>query len=902
MIQLGNIDILRLTDLQIKGIRLKLTNSGISESGRCKHGQAMELLFMIKRMLIDDTNPEETRVVVINGNKLEDVECETAYRRQIKGNIYLAKVMRVEPSLQAAFVDYGGNKHGFLAFGEIHPDYYNVSEEELAEVDKEVDEIIENKKAAIKERELERERIRAEKQQARLEAERLKAEQEAAAQAEQAVAESDVSAESENSDTEAPVENVSTAAVEESEVKDTPAEAEEQTAEAAEEVSDSAAETPEAEEDNQEEEKGRKSRYRRRPRRSKKRETKEELKVLNEDSGTEEDSISEEVSPSSAADDDDDDEVCGNEAFDEDDDDEQEYDFDLQKKLLKSRKLYHRHSIQEVINEGQILMVQIVKEERGNKGAALTTYLSLAGRYCVLMPNRIKSGGVSRKITNVADRKRLKNIVRELPLTSDMSIIVRTAGEEKTKADIVRDYNYLIRSWNQIRIASLSNKAPAMIHEEGNLIKRALRDIYTKEVSEILVSGDNAYKMAKDFFRILSPHSLKKIKNYRNNEMPLFQRFQVETQLDKLHDANAQLESGGYLVINPTEALVSIDVNSGRATKEKDLEETALKTNLEACDEIARQLRLRNLAGLVVIDFIDMDEPANNHAVERRMKEALKKDRSRVQVGKMSCFGLLELSRQRMHSSFFESNYTTCPYCGGKGLVRTTDSAAVLILRGIEEEGIRNRSASVNVFVPGDIAVYLLNHKREKLIDLEKRYGMSIIISADNSIKNVSDYRIERVKSTKSEEEDKKPAEKEKREDNRNERRENKRNSRREKQEEKPEEFSNDNDTSEAPAEEIVQAEENDRENNNSRRDRRDRNRRGRRDRNGNRDRKDRTPRDSGSKPAPVVKEKQEAIILYNSRGNTTSLTENKATANSDAAGTEDTKEKTTWWKKLIKG
>lgn len=867
---------------------------------------------MIKRMLIDDTNPEETRVVVINGNKLEDVECETAYRRQIKGNIYLAKVMRVEPSLQAAFVDYGGNKHGFLAFGEIHPDYYNVSEEELAEVDKEVDEIIENKKAAIKERELERERIRAEKQQARLEAERLKAEQEAAAQAEQTETEATASDESDNGDSAMQAENAGDAVNEETAAQDTPVEAEEQTTEAAsdvtettEEVSETAAEASESDEENQEEEKGRKSRYRRRPRRSKKREANEELKVLSEDSGTEEDSISEAVSPSSAADDEEDDEVCGSEAFDEDDEEEQEYDFDLQKKLLKSRKLYHRHSIQEVIKEGQILMVQIVKEERGNKGAALTTYLSLAGRYCVLMPNRIKSGGVSRKITNVADRKRLKNIVKELPLTSDMSIIVRTAGEEKTKADIVRDYNYLIRSWNQIRIASLSSKAPAMIHEEGNLIKRALRDIYTKEVSEILVSGENAYKMAKDFFRILSPHSLKKIKNYRNNEMPLFQRFQVETQLDKLHDANAQLESGGYLVINPTEALVSIDVNSGRATKEKDLEETALKTNLEACDEIARQLRMRNLAGLVVIDFIDMDEPANNHAVERRMKEALKKDRSRVQVGKMSCFGLLELSRQRMHSSFFESNYTTCPYCGGKGLVRTTDSAAVLILRGIEEEGIRNRSASVNVFVPGDIAVYLLNHKREKLIDLEKRYGMSIIISADNSIKNVSDYRIERVKSTKSEEEDKKPVEKEKREekrdDCRNERRDGKRNSRREKTEEKPEEFSNDNESSDTPAEEIVQVEESDRENTGSRRDRRDRNRRGRRDR-GNRDRKDRTPRDSGSRPVPAVKEKQEAIILYNSRGNTTSLTENKATANSDAAGTEDTKEKTTWWKKLIKG
>lgn len=862
-------------------------------------------------MLIDDTNPEETRVVVINGNKLEDVECETAYRRQIKGNIYLAKVMRVEPSLQAAFVDYGGNKHGFLAFGEIHPDYYNVSEEELAEVDKEVDEIIEAKKAAIKEREAERERIRAEKQQARLEAERLKAEQEAAAQAAEAEnsPENAEPAAGEQADEPQQAEAVATAeeAAVQEENGEVKSEEEEKTAEGTEPAEENS-ETEIAEADENKEEKGRKQRYRKRPRRSKKHaeesENKEELKVMSEDSGTEEESISEDVSAPAPVDDDDDDDVCTNENFDDDeddddDDDEQEYDFDLQRKLLKSRKLYHRHSIQEVIKEGQILMVQIVKEERGNKGAALTTYLSLAGRYCVLMPNRIKSGGVSRKITNVADRKRLKGIVRELPLTSDMSIIVRTAGEEKTKADIVRDYNYLIRSWNQIRLASLSSKAPAMIHEEGNLIKRALRDIYTKEVSEILVAGDNAYKMAKDFFRILSPHSLKKIKSYRNTDMPLFQRFQVETQLDKLHDTNAQLESGGYLVINPTEALVSIDVNSGRATKEKDLEETALKTNLEACDEIARQLRMRNLAGLVVIDFIDMDEPANNHAVERRMKEALKKDRSRVQVGKMSCFGLLELSRQRMHSSFFESNYTVCPYCGGKGLVRTTDSAAVLILRGIEEEGIRNRSAQVNVFVPGDIAVYLLNHKREKLMELEKHYGMNIIISADNSIKNVSDYRIERIKSTKSEEEDKKPAEKEKREDKRSDRKEEKRNSRTLKQETQAEEVVSEQDISTANDESENVSDENPKENS-DRKGRRERGRRGRRDRGNGRERKDRTTREASEKPAP--KEKQEAIILYNSRGNTTSQAEMKPAANSDTAGSDDAKEKTTWWKKLIKG
>ena len=389
-------------------------------------------------------------------------------------------------------------------------------------------------------------------------------------------------------------------------------------------------------------------------------------------------------------------------------------------------------------------MVQVVKEERGNKGAALTTYLSLAGRYCVLMPNRIKSGGVSRKITNAADRKRLK-----VPLTMDMSMIVRTAGEDKTKSDIVRDYNYLIRTWNNIRISALKTKAPALIHEEGNLIKRALRDMFSRDMTEVIVDGDSAYKTAREFIKILAPQNLRKIKINRKGDLPLFQRFQVEAQLDKLHDTNVQLESGGYLVINPTEALVSIDVNSGRATKEKDLEETALKTNLEAADEIARQLRMRDLAGLIVVDFIDMEDPKNNAAIEKRMKEAMKNDRSRVQIAKMSCFGLLEISRQRTHSSFFESNYKVCPFCHGKGLIRTIESSCVLILRSIEEEGIKSRSAALNVFVPADVAIYILNNKRDALIDLEKRYNMRIVISADNEMKSVEDYRVERVKGIK---------------------------------------------------------------------------------------------------------------------------------------------------------
>ena len=838
---------------------------------------------MTKRMLIDATHSEETRVVVVNGNKLEDVEFETCSRKQIKGNIYLGKVMRVEPSLQACFVDYGGNKHGFLAFGEIHPDYYHVSDEEIAIIDKEVDEIIEAKKQYIKEREAERERIRAERALARAEAERKRAEEAALKETEQnnnsdeTTSVSDVTDDSEENPQiiQNAISSVDEVAVkteaeveiqEEQPIQEEPILSDEEIEEAAE-----AAHT--------------KKRILKKKIRKQKSKTKtEKTTVMADTTGLEDESICEDVAASCE-------EITAPieldsninedefEASDDDDDDEQDYDFELQRKLLKARKLYHRSRIQDVIQEGQVVLVQIVKEERGNKGAALTTYLSLAGRYCVLMPNRIKSGGVSRKITNASDRKRLKNIVRELPLTADMSIIVRTAGEEKTKSDIVRDYNYLIRSWNQIRLGALSTKAPALIHEEGNLIKRALRDIYTKDTSEILVDGDEAYKTARDFFRILSPHNLKKIKHYRNNDIPLFQRFQVETQLDKLHETTAQLDSGGYLVINPTEALVAIDVNSGRATKEKDLEETALKTNLEACDEVARQLRMRNLAGLVVIDFIDMEEPANNHAVERRMKEALKKDRSRVQVGKMSCFGLLEISRQRMHSSFMESNYIVCPHCHGQGVVRTVESGAVLVLRGIEEEGIRNRSVQINVFVPTDVAIYLLNQKRADLVELEQKYHMNVIISADDSIKNIADYRIERIRAPKIQAQDKKAADEiiaqtQETIDN--------------------VEFEN-TDVSEAEintnAEEI-----------NFRKGRRDkiRNRRdrGRRDK-GSRSRRNydnELPEISNNEEQIPVKEKQEAIILYNSHGNTTS----KAVESKPEA--EPTKEKSTWWKKLIKG
>ncbi len=852
-------------------------------------------------MLIDDTQPEETRVVVINGNKLEDVEFESSSRKQIKGNIYLAKVMRIEPSLQAAFVDYGGNKHGFLAFGEIHPDYYNISDEEMAAVDKEVDEIIEAKKQALKERELERERQREERAayQAKLEEERRKAQAEAEAaqkDAEESIAETPAAETAED-----------TQNVEASPAEETVAEsvAEEEKKEETETVSE---ETPKK----NQKKRIAKKRFKKQKSAETEKENAEELKVMAESTGTEDDVISEEVaavseqeeiSEETAA------ELSENDksstynklaeedlSDDDEDDEETENDFELQRKLLKVRKLFHRSNIQDVIKEGQILLIQVVKEERGNKGAALTTYLSLAGRYCVLMPNRIKSGGVSRKITNASDRKRLKAIVKELPLTSDMSMIVRTAGEEKTKADIVRDYNYLMRSWNQIRLSSLKTQAPALIHEEGNLIKRALRDMYTKDISEIIVDGEEAYKTARDFVKILSPHSLKKIKSSKKGDMPLFQRFQVEGQLDKLHDTNVQLESGGYLVINPTEALVSIDVNSGRATKEKDLEETALKTNLEAADEIARQLRMRNLAGLVVVDFIDMDEQKNNLAVEKRMKEAMKKDRARIQIAKMSIFGLLEISRQRMHSSFMESNYQVCPHCQGKGMVRTIESGAVLVLRSIEEEGIKNRSSKINVFVPSDIAIYLLNQKRQTLCDLEQKYKMDIIISADDSLKNVSEFRIERTKTVKAQNENKPADEKEPVKEKREKRQpapakstENKKETR-PVQEETPET---------ADIQENAESTQDTTENGKNNRRRRDR--RNRFDRNNRRNRRNRYNNneevsENGGNTSEG-KEKQEAVILYNSHEDITSK-ENSSENTEEAPK----KRKSTWWKKLING
>lgn len=801
----------------------------------------------MKRMLIDDTQPEETRVVIVDGNKVEDVEFESSLRKQIKGNIFTAKVVRIEPSLQAAFVDYGGNRHGFLAFGEIHPDYYNVSDEIKAEVEKEVDEIIEKKRQFQAERKAEQERRRLEREQKRAEYEAKKlaeAEAEAAAAANAASdtaemtsetpapAETAPGAETENAEDETAADGCGCSANCACRAEDGHCHCEEngvctcdeechcsacrkEAASAAgntsdsttasdtrssddasdstatsdtrsgDDISDSAVASGEASAETEDKPTRRTRRRGTRflGRRSSgksaaKAENKDGYKVSAETAGIERgESVAEEIgeedetdmeeacaapvqsaddddvnaAAASHADDDDDDFGTGSsKEFDNDDDDaDSEHYLEIQRKLIFARKLYHRSAIQDVIREGQTLLIQIVKEERGNKGAACTTYLSLAGRYCVLMPNRIKSGGVSRKITSANDRKRLKDIMRELPLNDDMSLIIRTAGEDKQKSDIVRDYNYLIRTWNHIRHSALSTQAPALIYEEGNLIKRALRDMYTKDIGEVVIDGDNAYKTAKEFSKILSPNMGRKIKCRKPGEIPVFQHYQVEKELDKLHNPVVQLASGGYLVINPTEALVSIDVNSGRATREMDIEETALKTNLEAADEIAKQLRMRNLAGLVVVDFIDMEEPANNHAVEKRMKEAMKPDRARVQIAKMSIFGLLEISRQRMHSSFVESNYVTCPYCRGQGVLRSTESGAMLVLRAIEEEGIKGAYNRLEVRLPQDTAIYILNHKRRILADMEEKYGLEIIISADGSIKNICDYKIEKSRQPK---------------------------------------------------------------------------------------------------------------------------------------------------------
>ena len=545
---------------------------------------------MTQRMLIEATHAEETRVVVADGNRLAEYDYETSTKKQLKGNIYLAKVTRVEPSLQAAFVDYGGNRHGFLAFNEIHPDYYRIP--------------VEDREALL-----------------------------------------------------------------------------------------AAASSAEDGDDADADEAGGNG---------------EHVEVLGGDE-------TDDIQRIGAA----------------------------QRQRVRNRA--RQYKIQEVIKRRQILLVQVVKEERGNKGTALTTYLSMAGRYCVLMPNTARGGGISRKITNLAHRKRLKSLLSELGAPPGMAVILRTAGVERTKPEIKRDYEYLRRLWDEIRELTLKSTAPALIYEEANIVKRSLRDLYTREIEEVLIDGDEAYKAAKHVMKTMIPSHAKRVKKYEDPTIPLFHRFKIESQLDEIHDHIVNLRSGGYIVINPTEALVSIDVNSGRSTRERNIEQTALRTNLEAASEVARQLRLRDLAGLIVIDFIDMDESRNNSAVERRLKEAMKGDRARIQVGRISPFGLLELSRQRLRPSLIEASTLPCPSCGGTGSIRSIESTALKVLRAIEEEGIRKRNRQIAVHVPTTVALYILNQKRPALNAIEVNHALRVLIATNDAL-IPPDYTIEQIK------------------------------------------------------------------------------------------------------------------------------------------------------------
>ncbi|MGN6818697.1 MAG: Rne/Rng family ribonuclease [Sphingomonas sp.] len=555
-------------------------------------------------MLIDARHREETRVAVVKGNRIEEFDFESAERKQLKGNIYLAKVTRVEPSLQAAFVDYGGNRHGFLAFSEIHPDYYQIPKED--------------RDALLRE------------------------------EAEHAAEEAALRAE---------------------------LDAEEDAYEEGHEPSE------------------------------------EEIERLDDDGAPDEEVAAEHESR-------------GRRRKDNGSEDQVE--------ALRQRRmnLRRRYKIQDVIRRRQVLLVQVVKEERGNKGAALTTYLSLAGRYCVLMPNTSHGGGISRKISNASDRKRLKTIMAELKLPPSMGCIVRTAGLQRTKTEIKRDFDYLARLWDGIRETTLQSSAPALVYGDSDLMKRAIRDIYNKDIDEVIVEGDDGYRQAKEFMKLLMPSHARRVKHY-SDPVPLFQRAGVEDQLSAMYHPVVQLKSGGYLVINPTEALVSIDINSGRSTREHNIEQTATATNLEAAQEIARQLRLRDMAGLVVIDFIDMDNGSNVRKVEKAMKEALKNDRARIQVGRISSFGLMEMSRQRLRTGVLEASTRQCPHCEGTGLVRTASSAGLSALRMIEDEAARGRGSQITLRASQEAAFYVLNRKRADIAEIEERYGVQVVILSD---------------------------------------------------------------------------------------------------------------------------------------------------------------------------
>ena len=711
---------------------------------------------MANKMLIDATHTEETRVVVVRGNRVEEFDFESANRKQLRGNIYLAKVTRVEPSLQAAFIDYGGNRHGFLAFSEIHPDYYQIPVadrqallEEEARAQKEDDEDERRNRRRYRNRSARRARG------------------------------GDVVKGAAAGDDETPAAGGA---------PETAASAEPQTPQAAmapaDALSAAAAPLPAAEADAPA-----------RPPADDKTENGEDDAARDDEDEDFEDDDDEENDEEAGDDDVDEDDVDEDDGGeDDDDDDDEDADEDdrepaaaaeasgaepltaaalrkpaddngngaeeapheddvvedvggdadvLEEVAARAPRRRRQYKIQEVIKRRQVMLVQVVKEERGTKGAALTTYLSLAGRYSVLMPNTARGGGISRKITSAEDRKRLKEIAEALQVPEGMGVILRTAGASRTNQEIQRDFEYLLRLWETVRDLTLRSTAPCLVYEEGSLIKRSIRDLYHKDIDEIIVEGETAYQEARDFMRMLMPDNTETVRLYRDS-LPLFTRFGVEAQLDAMFQPTVQLKSGGYIVINQAEALVAIDVNSGRATREHSIEETALKTNSEAAAEIARQLRLRDLAGLIVIDFIDMDEKRNNRIVERRLKDALKNDRARIQVGRISHFGLLEMSRQRIRSSVLESSTEICPHCGGTGHVRSVSSVALQLLRALDESLMKGATHNLIVRTRPDVAIYVLNHKRAHLRRLEERFKVTITITTDPTITGQPAYAIDR--------------------------------------------------------------------------------------------------------------------------------------------------------------
>jgi ribonuclease E len=677
---------------------------------------------MANKMLIDATHPEETRVVVLRGNRVEEFDFESAQRKQLRGNIYLAKVTRVEPSLQAAFVDYGGNRHGFLAFSEIHPDYYQIP---IADRQALIDEEGRAQRAAEDEDDRRSRRHRGRGRAAPARRDEAVVQSEAA---EAPAGEAGATEQPAEFATEAPPSAVEPAGDALADDAQTAAPEPQGVAEA--ELQAAEPEPGEAEPDEPDPSTAA---------------TSEDVAPVAVDSGAIAPEAGDEDHNGTGA-------VATIGESPENGDDEETAEevvesvggADALEEVPDRAPRYRRqYKIQEVIKRRQVMLVQVVKEERGTKGAALTTYLSLAGRYSVLMPNTARGGGISRKITSAEDRSRLKEIAQELEVPEGMGVILRTAGASRTKTEIKRDFEYLLRLWETVRDLTLKSTAPKLVYEEGSLVKRSIRDLYTKDIDEVTVAGAEGYQEAKEFMRMLMPSHARNVKLYAETQ-PLLSRYGVENQLDAMFSPVVQLRSGGYIVLNQAEALVAIDVNSGRATREHHIEDTALKTNLEAADEIARQLRLRDLAGLIVIDFIDMDEKRNNRSVERRLKECLKQDRARIQVGRISHFGLLEMSRQRIRTSVLESSTEKCPYCGGSGHVRSVSSLALQVLRALEDHLMKGGTHNLIARTRPDVALYVLNQKRAHLRALEERFAISITVSADETVTAPQAFVIDR--------------------------------------------------------------------------------------------------------------------------------------------------------------